>query len=223
MSQGSDQDINWETPAGRLLRKFIAGLSKERPIVLNVFGSTPLQLKLDPSFLSGDVDIFSSEDLRDSLIDLQLGKGQSDPYIEIVPANVFIATPVWRDRADKRVFDNVTVYIANSLDVLVGKIKRLDPKDLDAFDLVRKKTGGPSEEVLKQALQGVVDMYRPSFDEENPGGDAIVNTRRLWLHFFGHDIDVREEIIVPGLKAREEAYGYTAPSYVEKLRRLTGL
>jgi hypothetical protein len=223
MSQGSDQDINWETAAGRLLRKFIAGLSKDHPIVLNVFGSAPLQLKLDPSFLSGDVDVFSSEDLGHVVTDLQLGKGQSDPYIEIVPASIFIATPVWRDRADKRVFDNVTVYIASPLDVLVGKIKRLDPKDLDAFDLVREKTGGPTEEVLKNALQDVIDMYRPSFDEENSGGDAIVNTRRLWLHFFGHDIDVRREIIAPGLRAREEACGYTAPSPVEKLRRLTGL
>jgi hypothetical protein len=212
MSQGTSQSLNWEAPGGRLLRKFIGGLPTDRPIVLNVFGSFPLQLKLDPSFLSGDVDLFSDQDFQGLVKTLGLGKGQSDPFIEIVPPSTFIATPV--------VFDNVTVYLASSLDVLVGKIKRLDPKDLDAFDLVKAKTGGPSEEDLKQALRDVVDIYRPAFDEENSGGDAKANTRRLWRHFFGHDLDVAKEIIQPGLQARAQAYGFAAPSSVDRLREI---
>jgi hypothetical protein len=218
MSQGAAQDLNWETPGGRLLRRFVAGLPQERPIVLNVFGSCPLQLKLDPGFLSGDVDVFSSDDFRELVTEMGLGKGQSDPYLEIVPPNVFIATDVWRERADRLVFGNVTLYVAHVLDVLVAKVKRLDQKDLDAFDLVRAKTGGPSEDELKDALRAVVDMYRPAFDEENSGGDAKANTRRLWLHLFGHDIDVSREVIVPGLRIKESAYGRGAPPSTLRLR-----
>lgn len=202
--------------------KFIKGLPQTRPITLNVFGSTPLQLRLDPSFLSGDVDMFASEDLSSYLEKMKLGKEHTEPYIELVPSTTFIAASAWRDQAIKEVFGNVTVYIASPLDVLVGKMKRLEQKDLDAFDLVKAKTGGPSEAELRIALGNVVDMYRPAFDEENSGGDPIANTRRLWKHLYGHDIDVRKEIIVPAIEARREAYGFNAPDYRAKLREIAG-
>ncbi len=211
MSQSHDKILNWDTPNGQLLKTFIEKLPQDRPIVLNVFGSTPLQMRLDPSFLSGDVDMFTSEDLSSHLEKMKLGKAHSKPYIELVPSTIFITTPAWRDRAAKEVFGSITVYIASPLDVLVGKLKRLEQKDIEAFDMVKAKTGGPTEEELKEALRLVVDMYRPAFDEENPGGDPIANTRRLWKHLYGHDIDVRAEIIRPAIEVRKEAYGQNAP------------
>jgi len=220
MSESNRKILNWDAPNGRLLMKFINGLPQSRPITLNVFGSTPLQLKLDASFLSGDVDLFTSEDLESFVQAMRLGKGVADPYIELVPERVFITSVSWRDRADKEVFGNITVYIASPLDVLVGKLKRLADKDLRAFDLVKAKTGGPTEAEMKQALSNVVDMYRPAFDEENPGGDPIANTRRLWQHLYGHDIDVRKEIIVPAIEGRREAFGYNVPDYRAKLRAI---
>ncbi len=220
MSESHDQILNWDTPNGQLLKSFIQKLPQDRPIVLNVFGSTPLQMRLDPSFLSGDVDMFTSEDLSEELEKMKLGKAYAQPYIELVPSSIFITTPAWRDRAAKEVFGNVTVYIAGPLDVLVGKLKRLEQKDLDAFNLVKALTGGPSETELKEALRLVVDMYRPAFDEENPGGDPIANTRRLWRHLYGHDIDVREEIIRPALEVRKEAYGENAPDRRAILRQI---
>jgi hypothetical protein len=220
MPESTDQILNWDAPNGRLLMKFIKGLPQTRPFVLNIFGSTPLQLKLDPSFLSGDVDLFSGDDVGGFVEAMPLGKGQAEPYIEVVPETIFITSPAWRDRAVKEVFGNVTVYVASPLDVLVGKLKRLEEKDMKAFDLVKAITGGPSEEVLRHALQMVVDMYRPAFDEENPGGDPIANTRRLWKHLYGHDIDVRKEIIVPAIEARKEAYGENAPDRRSILREI---
>ena len=40
-------EIDWATPAGRLLKEFLASLPKERPFHVTVFGSTPLQLTVD--------------------------------------------------------------------------------------------------------------------------------------------------------------------------------
>ncbi len=177
-------------------------------------------MQLDAAFLSGDVDIFADQDVGGFVKELKLGKGQSDPYIEIMTESIFITSPAWRDRAVKEVFGQVTVYIASPLDVLMGKLKRLEEKDLKAFELVRARTGGPSETELLQALRRVVDMYRPAFDEEDAGGDPIANTRRLWQHLYGHDIDVRAEIILPAIEVRREAYGLGAPDRRSMLREI---
>jgi len=211
MSASSQKVLNWEAPCGQLLLRLIKDLPQDRPITLNVFGSSPLQLQLDQGFLSGDVDLFCAEDLTPLVKNLKLDKGQSEPYIEICPESTFGAAPSWVERAEKIAFGNVTVILAAPIDILVSKIKRLEHKDLMAFDLVHERTGGPSEEELKHALGRVVDMYRPAFDEENPGGDPVANTRRLWQHLYGHEIDVRKEIIEPALHARKEAYGENAP------------
>src|SRR5271163_2279139 len=112
MSKSTEKILNWDTPNGQLLKTFIRGLPQDHPIVLNVFGSTPLQMRLDPSFLSGDVDMFTSEDLSGILKDLRLGKEHTTPYIELVPSTIFITTPAWRDRAAREEFGNVIVYIA---------------------------------------------------------------------------------------------------------------
>ena len=53
-----------------------------------------MQLRLDPGFLSGDVDLFASEDLLPHVEALKLGKGHADPYIEVVPPNIIIASPL---------------------------------------------------------------------------------------------------------------------------------
>jgi hypothetical protein len=81
MSESNREILNWDAPNGRLLRKLIEGLPKDRPFLLNVFGSTPLQLQLDATFLSGDVDLFSDQDVERYVREMGLGKEQTSPYI----------------------------------------------------------------------------------------------------------------------------------------------
>ncbi len=217
--QSWQPEINWETPAGQTLLQFLARLPRSEPFEIIVFGSAPLQLGLDPHFLSGDIDIISSVDLTAVIHESGLGKGQCPLYIEQTAESIFVASVTWRERAYTAQIESVRLIFPHPIDILVSKVRRLEAKDLEAFHLVREKTGHPTEDELRTALQRVVDIYRPAFDEEN-AGDTLSNTRVLWQELYGHDIDVRAEIIQPALLSRRAAYGAEAPAYKDHLREI---
>ncbi len=210
----------WGTPAGRLLDKFIDCLPQKEVFEITVFGSCPLQLGILADFLSKDVDFFSRDDFTDIIVKAGLGKDQTDYYLEQVPPSAFLAGADWSSRAHTVKRRNVVITFPHPIDILVAKLKRLEEKDLQAFRRVLEKTGHPTEEELVQALQGVVDMYRPAFDEENPGGDPVANTQRLWLEIYGKEIDVRKQIISPALATRASVYGLDLPNYRAQLSKL---
>ncbi len=197
--------INWDCEAGKLLRKLFVKIPK-KPSEITVFGSACLQLCLKNDFLSADVDFFSETDYNKLINDLDLGKGQTEFYLEQPPAMTFIAAVDWRNRSYSEEVDGITVVFPHPLDILTSKVKRLEKKDLDAFFLVKNLTGHPTEDEMIKSLQGIVDMYRPNFDEENPGGDLTVNTIELWKEFFGNGIDVKKQIIIPALAERNKYY-----------------
>ena len=151
---------------------------------------------------------------------MELGKGQTEFYLEQPPAKTFIVAVDWRDRAYTEVIDGISVIFPHPIDILTSKVKRLEFKDLQAFFLVKELTGHPTEEEMIHSLQGVVDMYRPAFDEENPGGDPIANTQRLWIDFFSKKIDVRKQIIAPALEDRQKYYDPLSPEKKELIKKL---
>ena len=63
----TDDKLDWNAKAGQRLDEFLRRLPAEPAITLTVFGSTPLQLFIEPSFLSEDIDLFGDESITDFL------------------------------------------------------------------------------------------------------------------------------------------------------------
>jgi hypothetical protein len=212
--------INWATPAGRLLKRLVAALPAEYQFEITVFGSTPLQLGVEPRFLSGDVDIFSDDDFTDLIRECRLGKGQRRPYIEQTRPSVFRTTRDWQKRAFTTKMGNVIFCFPHPIDLLVAKLQRLEGKDLAAFKMVHAKTGFPKERDLIRALQDAVDLYRAPLPGERGAGDMFLNTQTVWRELFGEGIDVQKRIIQPVLAERAEAFGLNLPDWKGHLARL---
>lgn len=211
-------EIDWTTPAGQLLQKFLAALPKERPFHFTLYGSAPLQLTVDRQLMSGDVDLFSDddEDLAALIAAAKLDKTHGGFYLEPGFELSFRTSPRWRQRAQRIQFDNVTLTIPHPVDILIGKLNRLDAKDLKAFERIRQLTGHPTADELRRELQAAVDLFRPAFADDAPNGYPE-NTCRLWREIFHAEIDVRRDIIEPAIARRQQGYGEPPPDYKKAL------
>lgn len=217
-------EINWETQAGRTLLLLFRALPPGREYRVTLFGSSPLQLVLDPTFLSGDVDMFGDafyDDLFVVLAETGLADREKDFHIQLCREGNFRTSPKWRERAYTTRVENVLLTLPHPIDILIAKLHRLADKDLAAFRLVIGRTGHPTEEEMRRELQDAVDLYRPNFDEEVTG-DITTNTRVLWNEIWDKDINVRQEIIAPALARLREGYAPDIPriDYKADLRRL---
>ena len=201
--------IDWETTAGRTLRELLDALPKDREWSLTLFGSSPLQLALEPSFTSADVDLFATDETRDEIAAILDRTGLADKsravYVQLCVEWNFRTSPRWRGRAFRTQIGNVTLTLPHPIDILIAKLHRLADKDLAAFRMEIARTGHPTEDEMRRELQAALDLFRPGFDEEMVG-DITTNTRVLWNEIWGKDINVRPEIIAPAIALANEGY-----------------
>ncbi len=207
-------EIDWTAPAGRLLEQFLVSLPSDRSFRFTVYGSAPLQLTVDRQLLSGDVDVFADddEDLAALVRAANLDPMHGGFYLEVGFELSFRTSPRWRQRAKTIQRGHVSITLPHPLDILIGKLDRLEAKDLKAFERVIQLTGHPTAEELKVELQNAVDLFRPAFDDDSPNRYPE-NTRRLWREVFHSEIDVRRDIIEPALTRRRQGYGHAATDY----------
>ena len=210
--------IDLTTRAAELLRKLAAALPPDREFTITVFGSAPIQICVDSTLTSADVDVFSDfECLREIADQAGLGQDNAAFYIQVSSELNFRTSPRWKGRAQSTKIGHVTFVLPHPIDILMAKLNRLDDKDVRAFEVVRAKTGHPTEAELIKELQMAVDLFRPSFDEEQ-GHDVANNCRRLWPLIFGRELDPRAEIIAPALAIRKAGYGEPTRDYKQELR-----
>lgn len=211
--------IDLETPAGRTIREVVRLVPAGSRITL--FGSAPLEITLDPQFSSEDVDCFGPSELKKLVADHGFSKGSREPYVQVCHELNFRTSPKWLTRTHAFPLEGRIVVVPHPIDILIGKLNRMEEKDLKAFRMVREKTGHPTETEMIDELQSAVDLFRPGFDEEK-AVDMKVTTRFLWRDFFGRDIDVTKEIIGPALLLRKEGFAPDNPTtdYKAELLRL---
>jgi len=210
--------INLGTPAGGLLRKLADALPQNRECTVTVFGPAPIQIAVDSTLNSADVDVFSDfEELEEWVDRAGLSQDKSPFFVQVSSELNFRSSPRWKDRTQRAKLRNCTFIFPHPIDILIAKLHRLDDKDLRAFEVVRTKTGHPTEEELISELQMAVDLLRPSFDEEQ-GHDMADNCRRLWRVFYRRELDPRVEIIAPALAKRKAGYGEPPPDHKQELR-----
>lgn len=206
------------TPAAELLKQLVSLLPADQPAVITLFGSAPLQITIEPLLTSADVDCFSDWDGLDELVHHhRLGTGQTDFYIQVSSELNFRTSPHWGTRCQSFQLGHCTIRIPHPIDILIAKLNRLEEKDLEAFRRVIRKTGHPTEAELIRELQLAVDLFRPSFDEEQ-GHDMANNCRRLWPLIYGREMDPRAEIIAPALAERKRGYGEPTNDWKAELR-----
>ena len=62
ISEPWSRQLNLETPAGKVLKRLVGVLPKDRAFRITLFGSAPLQINIEWGLLSGHVDLFSNEE-----------------------------------------------------------------------------------------------------------------------------------------------------------------
>jgi hypothetical protein len=213
--------IDWQTNAGKRLDELIRAFPAEPRMEINVFGSAPLQLFIERTFVSEDVDLFAPEEgwaqLERMVESKGWDKGQAEFYIQVCDPLAFRSTFDWRARAIEVERHGHLFRIVHPWDVLVSKLQRLEEKDLNAFRMVIARTGHPTEQEFLRHLQKAVDLYRPKFDEESQRGDMMMNTRILWQELWGRAIDPRAEIIRPAVERVNRAHSDFDPTLKDRL------
>jgi hypothetical protein len=216
--------IAWHSPAGRRLDDFARAFPPNPKLDITVFGSASIQLFIDETFLSADIDLFGSEESYELLlafVDAQgLTKEKAAFYIQVCDPYAFKSTADWPSRAIEVERHGHLFRIVHPWDVLVSKLQRLEEKDVEAFRLVLAKTGHPTEQEFIRHLQKAVDLYRPKFDEETARGDMFANTSEIWRILWNREIDVRAEIIRPALARAVHDYEPPDPNLKTRLANL---
>lgn len=226
----------WDTVAGQVLDSFFAGVQAALPDYrqpLTIFGSAPIQLCLDESFTSADVDIMvltDSTPLRQIAKALGIGRsGTLRPAygVQICPPQLFRPTPHYLQRARVEVRHGLTVIIPHLSDILIAKLHRartpdqegLVPKDLRAFQRVRELCDGhPTEADMLADLIACEPSFRLPLD--GSVNAFRLNAQALFLSVYGRPLDVQREIVTPALAAASVMQADAEPWVAEQLAKL---
>lgn len=218
--------VNWDTPAGGVIQKVIAHLPPDTSPHLLVFGSAALQLTVAKDLLSADVDLavehvslalndshkpFQREDLERIVEREHLGKGRAPLYVQVCYPQAFDTSPLWGRRAMSVPMAGAHLTVPHPYDILIGKLHRLEDKDLEAFEMVIAATGHPTAEEFRQELIQCPRLFQvplePNIPAQHNKSLLRLNVPKLWPRIFGKTISVDRDILKPAHDALTHDYG----------------
>jgi hypothetical protein len=213
-------DLNWATEAGQTLLDLINALQPHGEWLITIFGSAPLEMAFNGGLLSNDVDATVAwgreVEFEAILQDGALGRNQRPVYVQNCREEAFRTSPRWKDRAYLEQRGSVTLRLAHPIDILIGKLNRLEEKDIKAFELIRSRTGEPTEKTMLSELRQAADLFSLAYFK--PFGPSFrQNVERLWAIFYGRTIDVEKEILTPFQQRLEKDYDQETPDYKKDL------
>lgn len=234
--------INRDTPAWRSLKNLLAeapASSDQNRLI--VFGSAALQLTVASNLLSADIDISldlvtvgpraitsarAEEHLRRAAAKVNAGLGKDLPYIQVCYWMTFQPANRWDRRAFEVSEHQWRLVYPHPYDVLFSKLRRAEPKDIEAFQAVILRTGHPTE---AEFLQLCTENYRdfeprvrgtPShLPNVVPSQDLRAATIRVWRTVWGRSIDIDREITQPALERLQADWVDYDPSLTQELAR----
>jgi len=208
----------WDTLAGRVLDAFFTAVHEQMPeydLPLTIFGSAPIQLCLDASFTSADVDIMVlGGDARLREIAAQAGVGRSGSLrpafgVQICPAPLFKPTPHYLQRAHVETRHGLKIVVPHLRDILIGKMHRsrfegqtgLVSKDLRAFQRVRELCGGhPTLDEFLEDLAAMEPSFRPPLNGSL--NSFRFNVEDALTSVYQHALDIQRDILIPAARVQ---------------------
>jgi hypothetical protein len=235
--------VNRHTPAWRTLENLFAqtppSTNQNRLIV---FGSAALQLTVASNLLSADVDISldlvtvgtrgmttpkAEQRLRRAAAKVNAGLSKGLPYIQVCHWMTFQPANRWERRAFEATQGDWRVVYPHPYDVLFSKLRRAEPKDIEAFRLVIEHTGHPTEaEFMRLCTENYRDFEPRRRSAQGhlpsvvPSHDLRKNTLRVWQAVWARPIDIDRDIIRAALERVQGEWADYDPSLARELARL---
>ena len=235
--------VQWNTPSGEALQALVANVPAN-PFYnrLIVFGSGALQMTVLPELLSAGFDVsldvvqpsaqsaspVAAEDsLRRAATKTNRESRSAQPLVQVCHWMTFQPAARWERRIHQEEKNGWQIVFPHPFDILFAKLRRLEPKDLDAFERHVAATGRPSEtEFLALCLESYRDFV-PRLEGEGthlPGPvsqqDLRKNVTRLWPAIWGRSINIDREIVQAAEKTLEINWYNYPPELKNELARL---
>jgi len=199
--------IDDKTPSGRLLLRLTKLMSLEadlRETGIVVFGSAPLEFCAMLGVRSADIDVTPNqflEHLRNRVKEWGLASG--DPYVQVLPPTVFRPGKNYLVRASLIKSNGIDVIIPHPIDIVFGKLHRMDTKDYTAINELLNAFQRPTIRDLDAYMVDNPDIFEglPESAEKLAG-----NVETLWSYLGGGSVDVREKFIKPALEQQAAAW-----------------
>lgn len=207
--------IDDTTPSGRLLLELTLKMSLEddlRRTSIVVFGFSPLEFSLLLNVQSGDVDVTPDQflyHLRNRVEEWKLNI--EDPYVQVLPPTVFKPGKNYLLRACAIRVNQIQVILPHPMDLLFGKLHRLDEKDYRSVNALVESCQRPTAKDLHEYMQENPDIFEASPEQVSK---LAGNIETLYSYLSGEAIDVASQYIAPSraehIKAVQEGSGNLA-------------